>query len=120
APYAAAVSASPDGSRLAEGGGDLRLRVRDGKTLATIREFRAHDAPLTAIAWHPLLPIVATASEDHSVKIWDLRTEKMLQKIALFINVPTGLYWSPDGKSLAVQHSDTASFIDLFNVDWGN
>jgi len=120
APYAAAVSASPDGSRLAEGGGDLRLRVRDGKTLATIREFRVHDAPLTAIAWHPLLPIVATASEDHSVKIWDLRTEKMLQKIALFINVPTGLYWSPDGKSLAVQHSDTASFIDLFNVDWGN
>ena len=117
APYAAAVSGSPDGSRLAEGGGDFRVRVRDGKTLETIREFRVHDAPLTAIAWHPLLPIVATASEDHSVKIWDLRTEKMLQKFALFINAPTGLYWSPDGKRLAVQHADTASLIDIFNVD---
>ena len=120
APYAAAVSASPDGSQLAEGGGDLRLRVRDGKTLGTIREFRVHDAPLTAIAWHPLLPLVATASEDRSVKIWDLRTEKMLQKFSLFQNIPAGLYWSPDGKRLAVQHADTASFVDIFNVDCGN
>ncbi len=117
APYAVAVAASPDASQIVEAGSDLRMRIRDAKTLETVREIRVHDAPLTAVAWHPHLPFVATSSEDHSVKIWDLRTEKMVQKISLFLNTPTGLYWSPDGKSLAVQHTDASTFIELFRPE---
>jgi hypothetical protein len=119
APHAAAVSASPDGAQLAEGGADFRLRVRDGKTLQIEREMRVHDAAVTAVAWHPTLPVVATASEDRSVKIWDLRSQTMVQKTGVFLNMPNGLYWSPDGRSLAVQSVGTATFIDIFSVDAG-
>lgn len=117
APNAVAVAASPDASMIAEAGSDLRVRIRDSKALKIVRELRVHDAPLTAVAWHPNLPFIATASEDHSVKIWDLRTDKMLEKLSLFVDLPNGLYWSPDGKSLAVQHSDTSTFVDIFRPD---
>ena len=116
APNAVAVAASPDASLIVEAGSDLRVRIRDAKTLKIVRELRVHDAPLTAVAWHPHLPFIATASEDHSVKIWDLRTDKMVEKLSLFLDLPNGLYWSPDGKSLAVQHSDTATFVDIFRL----
>jgi len=117
APYAVAVAASPDASQILEAGSDLRMRLRNAKTLEIIREIRVHDAPLTAVAWHPHLPFAATASEDHSVKIWDLRTDKMVQKYSLFLDMPNGLYWSPDGKGLAVQHTEASTFIDIFRPE---
>jgi WD40 repeat protein len=100
-----------------EAGSDLRMRIRDSRTLKIVRELRVHDAPLTAVAWHPHLPLIATASEDHSVKIWDLRTDKMVEKLSLFLDLPNGLYWSPDGKSLAVQHTDSSTFVDIFRPE---
>jgi len=117
APYAVAVAASPDASQILEAGSDLRMRLRNAKTLEIVREIRVHDAPLTAVAWHPHLPFAATASEDHSVKIWDLRTDKMVQKYSLFLDTPNGLYWSPDGKGLAVQHTEATTFIDIFRPE---
>lgn len=120
APRAVAVSASPEASQIAEAGKDLRVRIRDAKTLQTVREIRAHEAPLTAVAWHPRLPFLATAAEDHRVKIWDLRTDRVVHKTGLFLGVPSGLYWSPDGKTLAVQHNEGGTFISLFKVDCCN
>ena len=117
APNAVAVAASPDASLIVEAGIDLRVRIRNSKTLKIVRELRVHDAPLTAVAWHPHLPLIATASEDHSVKIWDLRTDKMVEKLSLFLDLPNALYWSPDGKSLAVQHADAATFVDIFRPE---
>jgi WD40 repeat protein len=117
APNAVAVAASPDASFIVEAGSDLRMRIRDSRTLKIVRELRVHDAPLTAVAWHPHLPLIATASEDHSVKIWDLRTDKMVEKLSLFLDLPNGLYWSPDGKSLAVQHTDSSTFVDIFRPE---
>jgi hypothetical protein len=118
APYAVAVAASPDASQILEAGSDLRMRLRNAKTLEIVREIRVHDAPLTAVAWHPHLPFAATASEDHSVNIWDLRTDKMVQKYSLFLDTPNGLYWSPDGKGLAVQHTEASTFIDIFRPEF--
>jgi WD40 repeat protein len=120
APNAVAVAASPNGSQIAEAGKDLRVRIRDAQTLQISREIRAHDAPLTAVAWHPHLPFIATASEDHRVKIVDLRTYRVVRKIGLFRGLPNNIYWSPDGRTLAVQSVDGSSFIDLFKIDCCN
>ena len=119
-PQAIGLAAAPDGSQIAEAGKDLRLRIRDSSTLKVVREIRTHDAPLTSVAWHPRLPYVATASEDHSVKIWDLRTDKLVRKIGLFTGIPNALYWSPDGKTLAVQSAEASYFVDLFKIDCCN
>jgi len=107
APNANAVSASPDGALIAEAGGDMRVRIRDGVTLAERKTLRVHDAPVTGVAWHPTLPFLATASKDYTVKIWNLETEVLAEEIGLFRGVPGKLYWSPDGKTLGVRTDGT-------------
>ena len=72
------LSVAPDGRRFAEAGADKMVRIRDAATLAVLREFRAHDGPITALAWHPTKPIMATASADLSVKIFGTYTGRRL------------------------------------------
>ncbi len=53
APFAKTLSASPDGTQIAEGSTEKMLRIRDATTLAEQKVLRVHDASLTAVAWHP-------------------------------------------------------------------
>jgi WD40 repeat protein/predicted Ser/Thr protein kinase len=103
APDALAISPSPDGAHIAEAGSDMRVRIRDGATLKEEKTLRVHDAPVTGVAWHPTLPLLATASKDYTVRIWNLETESPVEEIGLFLGTPGKLYWSPDGKTLAVR-----------------
>ncbi len=114
---AVGLAAAPDGSQIAEAGGDMRFLIRYAQTLKVNRELRTHDAPLTVVAWHPSLPCVATASEDRRVKIWDLRTDNEVKKIVSFVGVPSNLLWSPDGKTRGVLRVGESYFVDLFKID---
>jgi WD40 repeat protein len=105
APEANALAAAPDGGQLAEGGKDMRVRIRNGSTLAVERTLRVHDGPVINVAWHPTLPLLATASEDYSVRIWDLRTDTLVEEFRTTRNAPSvGLKWSPDGRFLGVSY----------------
>jgi len=95
------LAISPEGTRFAEAGADKMVRIRDAVTLAVIREFRAHDGPITAIAWHPSKPILATGSADLTVKIWNLETGRRLEELRGPVNTPHGLGFSPSGQRLA-------------------
>jgi hypothetical protein len=61
--YAVAVSAAPDGRRIAEAGDDKRLRLRNSKTPEVEMDVRVHDRALSSVAWHPTLPFIDTTSE---------------------------------------------------------
>ena len=74
------LEASPDGKWVVEGGADKRVRIRNGKTLGVEREFRAHDGPISGLAWHPRLPVLATACGT-SVRLWSTENWKMLEEI---------------------------------------
>ena len=114
APYARALSVSPDGTQIAEGGSDKMLRIRDGRTLAVQRVLRVHDQGVCSLAWHPRLPLVATASsEDRSVRIWDLNTETMLEEFGFF-EFADRVFWSVDGSELAVRSKGSTSQIEIF------
>ncbi|MEI6872562.1 MAG: WD40 repeat domain-containing protein, partial [Verrucomicrobiota bacterium] len=102
APFAKALSASPDGTQIAEGGSDKMLRIRDKKTLVEQRVLRVHDGGVSAVAWHPKLPMIATASEDRTVKIWNLETQAMVEEFG-FLESLDRLFWSPDGTQLGVR-----------------
>jgi serine/threonine protein kinase len=103
APLASNISPSPSGKQFAEAGTDRRVRIRNAVTFEIERELRVHDEELTDVAWHPKLNVLATASKDDTVKIWDLNTENMLEEFGLFHNAPNYLEWSPEGTRLAVK-----------------
>jgi WD40 repeat protein len=94
------IAAAPDASRFAEGGVDKVIRIHDASTLETTSEFRAHDDSITAVAWHPHLPILGTGSADLTVRLWDLRTGKLLEEIRGSLKPPSSLRFSPSGRSL--------------------
>ncbi len=102
------LAVAPDGRRFAEAGANKCVRIRDASTLAVVQEFRAHDGAITALAWHPTQPILATASDDLSVKLWNLDTGKRLRELRGCMNTPTSLHFSPTGKRLACVSANDA------------
>jgi WD40 repeat protein len=81
-PFGVCLAVSPDGSGLAEGCSDYRVRFRNPRTLAVEREFRVHDSGVKSIAWHPSLPILATLGVNE-VRFWDVNSGRMLDEIRL-------------------------------------
>jgi serine/threonine protein kinase/WD40 repeat protein len=95
------LAIAPTGSRFAEAGVDKRVRIRDSETLNVLQDFRAHDGPITALAWHPTKPILATASTDRSIRLWDLETGRRLEEIRDPLAALQVLAFSPSGRRLA-------------------
>ena len=77
------------------------MRIRNASTLETEQEFRAHEAGLFGIAFHPKLPVLATCSRDGVVRIWDTQSWRMLEEI-LVGSGERGLKIHENGKTLAV------------------
>jgi WD40 repeat protein len=97
------LAVAPDGRSFAEAGVDKQVRVRDAETLAIKQSFRAHDGPITVLAFHPSRPILATGSEDLTVKIWDLESLRTLEEFHSLSGAPWGknMNFSPSGRRLA-------------------
>lgn len=95
------LAVAPDARTLAEGGTDKRIRIRDAQTLAVLREFRAHDGPITAIAYHPSAPVLATGSADRTIRLWNLEDLSLLEELRPSDHNPRSLHFSPSGKRLA-------------------
>ena len=94
---------------------------------------RGHSDAVDQLIWHPTDPdLLATASGDRTVRIWDYRSAKSvatvntkgnnernsLKMITMNACFPPGeninITWSPDGKTLAVGNKeDLISFIDV-------
>jgi serine/threonine protein kinase/WD40 repeat protein len=118
------MCAEPDARRFAEGGIALNVRtrdaevgrahnvrIRDGATLAVMREFRAHNGPITALAWHPTQPILATASVDFVIRLWNLEDGTRLEELNGPLSAPSMLSFSPGGTRLATAARDGVARI---------
>ena len=75
--------------------------ILDADTLAERYRFRAHDAVITALKFHPGLPILATGSSDYSIKLWDYQKAELRKTISGLEGSPVMLTFSPTGRLLA-------------------
>ncbi|NBV85698.1 MAG: hypothetical protein EBS01_05435, partial [Verrucomicrobia bacterium] len=89
APDANALCIAPDGKQIAEAGNDMRLRLRNAQTLKIEQEFRAHDGAISDVEWHPKLPLLVSASEDLTVRIWSLADSHLVEELR-------GIAYQPD------------------------
>jgi len=62
---------------------------------------RGHKANINRIAWSPDGRLLASASLDRSVGVWDARSGTQLRKLEGGGGLFWGVAWSPDGKTLA-------------------
>lgn len=105
APNALALAVCEQGGWVAEGGKDMRIRIREAERLWVVREFRAHDDAILSVAWHPTEPWLVTASKDMTVRIWSVWEGdggRLLEEIHGLPGEPTKVMVSGDGEALFV------------------
>jgi WD40 repeat protein len=72
------MSLSPNGMRLAYGGSDRVIRVRDVRTGRLLLELRGHLAAITSVAFASDGIRLVSASWDGTVRLWDTRESECL------------------------------------------
>jgi WD40 repeat protein len=80
----------------------VKVRIFHAAELRLQHEIRVHDNAVTALAYHPVQPWIATASLDFSVTVWNYQTGELLNHYLGFSSEPNDLEFSPSGELLAV------------------
>jgi WD40 repeat protein len=104
------VRFSPDGKLLAVAGGqpsakgDLRLfRTSDWKLLAVLR---GHDDVVFDVAFDPAGKLLASASFDKTVRIWNVNSFKLERELTGHSDIVYAVAFSPDSKWLVSASKD--------------
>ena len=101
-PDQSVVSATSAGGRLSAFAGESGVvRLFTGDTMDPKGEFRAHTAAITALAFHPSGPYIATGGRDGLVKVWDYREGRLMIRILTDHAIVRILTFSPSGNFLA-------------------
>jgi coatomer subunit beta' len=74
---ALAFCAFTDKPYLASGSDDMKVIVWDYTSKQIIFTFKGHENNLSALCFHPELPILISAAEDTSCKFWNINTGKL-------------------------------------------
>jgi WD40 repeat protein len=112
---------SPDGSLLAVAGGqpsakgDLRIyRVSDWTLLGTLR---GHDDVIFSIAFSPDGKRLVSASFDHTLRLWDVDTQRAVRTYPHHSDFVYSVAFAPGGKQIVSASKDRT--VQLFDADTG-
>lgn len=103
--YIRSVCFSPDGTLLATGAEDRRIRVWDINTRRIRCSFDGHDQDIYSLDFSKNGRLIASGSGDKSVRLWDIETRSQIMVLSIEDGVTT-VAMSPDGRYVAAGSLD--------------
>ena len=109
------VAYSPDGKRIASGGEDRVVRVRDSVDGRELLALKGHSGQIESVKFSLDGKWLASGSADGSVRIWDAASGEERQSMGLGSGHLRDIAFSPDGKRIAsvAVHSRTVTVWDI-------
>jgi len=92
-------------------------KVNTTQVSQTVFTLSGYTAPISTIVISPDGQTLASGSDDKTIKLWNLKTGKLLRTLTGHKEKVTSLVFSPDGKTLVSSSLDNT--IKLWNVQTG-
>jgi WD40 repeat protein len=93
---------------------EVRSTLLSAQAQDFLGQLAGHAGLITDVAFSPDRHTVATASADHTARLWDVATHRQIATLRGHINSVTGVALSPDGRTLATSSvDDTARLWDM-------
>ena len=108
------ISWSPlDGKQLLTANGDGTVGFFNGESGAAALPLKVHDGEVRSIAWSPDATRILSGGDDArlNVKVWDLKTRRLLWGRMGDRTLLNGVAWSPDGKRLVTGGEEGVAII---------
>jgi hypothetical protein len=96
-----ALALSPDGTMLATGSYDQKIKLWKVADGAEIKTLSGHNGGVFGLSFRPDGKVLASASADRTVKLWDVATGGRLDTFSQPLKEQTAVAFSPDGKTVA-------------------
>ncbi|HVB24716.1 MAG TPA: SAV_2336 N-terminal domain-related protein, partial [Ktedonobacteraceae bacterium] len=124
------IAWSPDGKFIASSSDNGPVQIRESTTGAVLTSYRYHSSAVQTVAWSPIVrgqeeqdsTVVASASLDGSIHIWNAATGQQRLKLTLH-RIPSldpltiTIAWSPDGKFIAAGSNNEQ--VKIWNAETG-
>jgi WD40 repeat protein len=105
APFALAITWSPDGTKIATGNTDGSIHIYNARSGQELSVFQGHTDAVEAIAWSPDGSRLASASFDNTARIWNISTRQTINTLSITNDsgiVSSPVAWSPNGNKVAI------------------
>ena len=112
-----ALAWSPDGARIACGGGELKVDIWDARAWRQTVSYKGHDSAVYALAWSPDGRQIVSTGSDDAVHVWEAQTGRIVLTYYKHSSVVSGVAWSPNGQRIVSASHDKT--VQVWNAITG-
>ena len=112
-----AIAFSPDGSLLAAGDVEHRIKVFDVKTAKAVQTLKDHSATIVGVAFSPDGTQLASAGKENVARLWDVKTGQLLHTLDGHTLAISSVAFSPNGRWIATGGYD--QIVNLWDAQTG-